>query len=203
MHVVWAVPQVHERIVQASATLEVLSLPTVPELWFWALQASFGDAGGAHLGLQWYDPFPGSTGANFGGYDDASGRELTGPGENTRAYSWQSGRPYRLTIATADPGSWSGRIDGEELRVLRCGGSEIGLSRLMVWTECFARCDAPPAAVRWSGFETVTAAGEVVAVRDATLHYQELSAGGCSTGRTERDGDGWLQTTGVSRTHAR
>jgi hypothetical protein len=73
----------------------------------------------------------------------------------------------------------------------------------MVWTECFARCDAPPAAVRWSRFEIVTATGERAAVTEASLSYQAVSDGGCSTGRSERDDDGWRQTTGVSRTRAR
>jgi hypothetical protein len=203
MHVIWDVPPVGDRVVEASATLEVVDVPQVPELWFWALQASFGHAGGGHLGLQWYDRYPGSTAANFGGYDDARGRELIGPGGNTRAFAWRGGRPYRLTIAAAGPGSWSGSIDGEELRVLACGGSEIGLRGLMVWTECFARCDAPPATVRWSGFEVVTAAAERMPVRHATASYQAVSDGGCSTGRSEHEGGGWLQTTGVSRTRAR
>jgi hypothetical protein len=203
MHVIWNVPPLADRIVEASATLEVIDIPPVPELWFWALQASFGTAGGAHLGLQWYDRYPSSTAANFGGYDNASGHELAGPGENTQAYAWECGHPYRLTIAAADPGQWSGRIDGQELRTLTCGGTELGLRALMVWTECFARCDAPPVAVRWSSFEIVTATGERVAVTEASLGYQAVSDGGCSTGRSERDGDGWLQTTGVSRTRAR
>jgi hypothetical protein len=69
----------------------------------------------------------------------------------------------------------------------------------MVWTECFARCDAPPVAVRWSGFEIVTASGERIAIAEALLNYQAVADGGCSTGRSERDGDGWRQTTGIAR----
>lgn len=203
MHIIWNLPVLGDRIVEASATLEIVVVPEVPELWFWALQASFGNVGGAHLGLQWYDRYPRSTAANFGGYDNGSGRELDGSGENTQAFGWEGGHPYRLTIAAAGPGAWSGRIDGGDLRVLSCGGTAIGLRGLMVWTECFARCDAPPAAARWSGFEVVIAAGQTVAVTDASLSYQAVSDGGCSTGRSERDGDGWLQTTGVSRKRAR
>ena len=46
--------------VAVEATLEVDADPAVNELYFWALQASFGDGsqtfGGAHTGLQWNPP---------------------------------------------------------------------------------------------------------------------------------------------------
>jgi hypothetical protein len=203
MHIVWNVPRSGAPIVEASATLTIAARPAVAKLWFWALQAGFGHDGGAHLGLQWYDRFPGSTAANFGGYDRVTGAELVGPGENTRAYPWEPGHPHRLTIAADEPGSWRGSIDGVELRTLSCGGYGVGLTGLMVWTECFARCDAPPAEVRWQDFEVVTAAGVRAVIDDATLNYQTVADGGCSTGRSERVSDGWLQTTGVSRTRAR
>jgi hypothetical protein len=50
----------------------------------------------------------------------------------------------------------------------------------------------------------VTASGERIAVTAARANYQSVADGGCSTGRTEPEGDGaaWRQTTGVSRTPA-
>src|SRR5436190_306010 len=66
---------------EVAVTLEVVEPPVVDELYFWALQVSFVDGdrhvGGAHLGLQWYSPHPGSTAVNWGGYRDAGG-ELDG-----------------------------------------------------------------------------------------------------------------------------
>jgi len=82
-HLTWLVdqPSADRPWVAAEATLEVLVAPTVPALWFWALQASFvdrgRDGGAGHLGLQWHPDHPGSTAVNWGGYD-ASGTELSG-----------------------------------------------------------------------------------------------------------------------------
>jgi len=198
------------RVVEVRATLEVFEPPSVPELWFWALQASFGPGGGAHLGLQWHPAYPGSTAANFGGYEHGGGELHGGPlsrpsalgNPNTCDYAWEPGRPYVLSIARAGDAAtqWVGSIDGEPLRVLECDDRGEGLVGPIVWTECFARCDAPAATVRWSAFEVVTDAGDVAPVMSARVNYQSVADGGCDTGRVDALGDGvWLQTTGVAR----
>jgi hypothetical protein len=213
MHLFWSVDVPRgARVVEVRATLELFERPRARELWFWALQASFGRAGGAHLGLQWHPDYPGSTAANFGGYARGGG-ELAGGvlahpsalgNPNTCDFAWAPSRPYRLAIAQAAAGQWSGSIDGEVLRVLSCDDGGVGLIEPMVWTECFARCDAPPATARWSDFEVRTDRGDVIAVHAARVNYQSLGEGGCDTGRIDELGGGvWLQTTGVSRSPAR
>ena len=205
MHLVWELPSRLDPVVEVRATIEVLDRPRAAELWFWALQATFGAAGGAHLGLQWHPAHPGSTAVNFGGYDHG-GRELPGSesplpsalaNANTRDFPWRPVHPYVLAIRRSGDG-WEGSIDGIAVRTLWCGGREIVAP--MVWTECFARCDAPPASVRWSALAVRTAAGATVAVDRARPNYQSVADGGCSTGRTAPAGDGvWTQTTGVAR----
>ena len=209
MHLFWEVPLPRgARIVEVRATLEVFDAPRVPELWFWALQASFGRGGGAHLGVQWHPAYPGSTAANFGGYAQGGG-ELAGGvlahpsalgNPNTCDFAWEPSRPYELSIAEVVRGEWSGSIDGELLRILACDDGGEGLVQPMVWTECFARCDAPPATARWSDCSVRTEAGDVIAVTAARVNYQSLRDGGCDTGRVDDLGGGvWLQTTGVAR----
>ncbi len=213
MHLFWSVELPRgARVVEVGATLEIFEAPRVPELWFWALQASFGPVGGAHLGLQWHPQYPGSTAANFGGYARRGG-ELPGGvlaypsalgNANTCNFAWEPARPYRLTITEVVPGEWSGAVDGDVLRVLACDDAGEGLVGPMVWTECFARCDAPPATARWSDFSARTDGGDVVAVTAALVNYQSVRDGGCDTGRVDELGGGvWLQTTGVSRSPAR
>ena len=133
----------------------------MPELYFWALQVTFAQGGrrfgGAHLGLQWHPRHPGSTAVNWGGYA-AAGGELDGStsalpsalgNPNTRDLTWEPHRPYRLAVTRDEQvGGWTGWVDDLPVRHLFAGGRE--LTGLMVWSEVFARCDDPPAAVRWS-----------------------------------------------------
>ena len=65
-------------------------------------------------------------------------------------------------ISSAAEGGWAGTVGGVRVRTLAAGGDR--LDALMVWSEVFARCDAPPVAVRWSGFRATTAQGRVVAL---------------------------------------
>lgn len=197
-------------LVEVAATLEVVVPPSVPELYFWALQVSFLDRGreqgGAHLGLQWHPRHPGSTAVNWGGYCRGGTRELDGTvsalpsataNPNTRDWSWAPGRPVRLVVAAAGPGQWAGVVDGTEVRRLRCAGDRLG--HPMVWSEVFARCDDPTVVVRWSGFEARTAGGDVVRPDRALVTYQREVDGGCSTTTARLDGDGVLQVTGTRR----
>jgi hypothetical protein len=214
LHLAWELPAGTGPVVAASVELTVETEPPVPELYFWALQASFVDGagrrhGGGHLGLQWHQPHPGSRAANWGGYAP-SGRVLDGSASplpsatgnpNTRDLWWQPGRSHTLTIEPADAGEpgagWAGAVDGVRVRTLHAGGDR--LDALMVWSEVFARCDAPPLAVRWSGFRATTADGYVVAPVAVRVNYQRRSDGGCDNTTALADGDGIRQVTATER----
>jgi hypothetical protein len=212
-HLRWGGLPARAVVVEVAATLEVVTAPVVPELYFWALQASFASAtrprvGAAHLGLQWYPPHPGSTAVNWGGYDEASGGILDGSDSalpsatgnpNTRDYPWAEGRRYRLTIGPGSaPGWWRGAVDGVAVRELHGGGDR--LADPIVWAEVFARCDHPPATVRWSELTARTAAGEVVEPDRVTVTYHPTATGGCDNTTVAADGPGaFLQTTGTDR----
>lgn len=215
-HLFWKVA-VSQPIVEVRATLEVRRPPTVPRLYFWAMQASFSDGarplGGAHLGLQHHPKYPDACAANWGGYHDRSqgGGELEGtPSKfpsavgnlNTCNFAWQPNRPYTLRIARGERG-WSGSIGdpstGEHvLRELFCGGTV--LRSPSVWTESFAECDAPPAEVRWSDCGVVTTDGRFHEVTAVSTNYQSVSDGGCSTSNSTIDAAAFVQETGVART---
>ena len=106
---------------------------------------------------------------NWGGYGP-DGRVLDGSASslpsatgnrNTRDLWWEPGQPYTLTIERAAQSGWAGTVGGVRVRTLEAGGDR--LDSLIVWSEVFARCDAPPVVVRWSGFRATTAEGRVVA----------------------------------------
>lgn len=202
-------------LLELSVTLEIVEVPRVRRLYFWALQASFaglhGVTGGAHLGLQWHAIHPGGTAANFGGYD-SSGRELEGsksslpsrPGNsNTRDYTWRAGQAYRLTISPAGPGWWSGEVTDlasgslQQVRTLAGGGEHLLLP--MVWSEVFARCDDPPVVVAWSDPNGTTLDGRAWRPSAATVTYQPLEEGGCSNTDVTGDGVRLYQRTSVPR----
>lgn len=212
LHLRWELPRGTGPVVAASVVLEVEQAPPVDDLYFWALQASFVDGsgrrhGGGHLGLQWHRPHPGSRAVNWGGYG-ASGRELDGSGSalpsatgnpNTRDLWWEPGEPRTLTVEPAEAGGWAGAVGGVRVRTLGAGGDR--LDGLMVWSEVFAPCDAPPVAVRWSGFRVTTAGGEVVAPVAVHVNYQSRAAGGCdnTTSLPDPDGGAVRQVTGTER----
>jgi hypothetical protein len=210
MHLFWDVPAGAGPLVSVSARLEVQATPPVDELYFWALQGTFTDGGGrkhggAHLGLQWHRPHPGSRAVNWGGYGPHGGilpgsesPLPSGSGNaNTRDLWWEAGEPHTLTIERAPGGGWAGIVDGVQVRTLDAGGDR--LEGLMVWSEVFARCDAPPVTVRWSGFRAVGADGQVVAPTSVRVNYQRRSDGGCDNTTAVADGDGVLQVTASSR----
>jgi hypothetical protein len=210
LHLRWQLPAGVGPVVAAGVHLTVEGEPEVDELYFWALQASFRDRrghryGGAHLGLQWNRRHPGNRAANWGGYAP-SGQVLSGssstlpsaPGDvNTRDLWWEPGRMVTLRISRAPGGGWDGRVDGVRIRTLYAGGDL--LDDLMVWSEVFARCDDPPAAVRWSGFHVETQEGHVVAPEAVVVNYQARTAGGCDNTTALADGPGVRQVTGVER----
>jgi hypothetical protein len=199
MHLWWEPPPTVD---EAAVDLTVVDEPVVPRLYFWALQATFTDAsgrrhGGGHLGLQWHPGHPGSGAVCWGGYRTGGG-ELAGSvsplpsatgNPNTRDLPWRAGTPHRLRIHRVADG-WAGSVDGSVVRTLRAGGDRLG--GLVVWSEVFARCDDPPVAVRWSGFEP-----EPAALR-AT--YQSHRDGGCANTTSRADADGGaVQVTASDR----
>lgn len=218
-HLTWDAPQ--GEWVGAEVVLEVTEGPTVPALYFWALQVSFAQrgrsGGGAHLGLQWYPPHPGSTAVNWGGYGP-DGRELSGSvsalpsatgNVNTRDHEWEVGNPYRLVIARMDDRrdgelcAWRGGItdlvSGAHtiVRELYVRGSTIQAP--VVWSEIFADCDAPSASVRWSDPTLISVDGNRVPISAARVNYQALRDGGCATTNSTTDGRAFVQTSGTTR----
>lgn len=216
-HLTWVLPP-SAPVVEVSAVLEVVVPPTVDRLYFWALQVGFldggADRGAAHVGLQWNRRHPGSRAVNWGGYAPGGGL-LRGtpsplpsaPGDpNTRDYPWLPGRPYRLRVSPSPTrdGAWQGAVtdlttgDASVIRELDAGGDR--LARPVVWSEVFARCEHPSAAVRWSGFEAVTADGGRVTPRGLAVNYQATAAGGCdNTTVAPDDAGGVLQVTNAER----
>jgi hypothetical protein len=218
-HLSWVIPA--GTWVEVEAVLEIVESPRVPDLSFWALQASFvdrgRDGGAAHLGLQWHQPHPGSTAVNWGGYAPG-GRELEGspsplvsaPGNvNTRDFAWVAARPYRLRIApggsTPPPGlhPWRGEVTDLStgvvtvVRDLWTTGDR--LTAPVVWSEIFARCDDPGAAVRWSGLRLRDEHGTSHDVAEVSVNYQARADGGCATTDVRADAVGIVQATGVRR----
>lgn len=205
LHLIWEVPT-DEELVEASVSLTVPALPSVPRLYFWALQVSFPGGAGAHLGLQWGADTPRRLRhVNWGGYG-GSGAELSGgvselpssfANPNTRDFDWEPGRPYRLRISRA-AGGWAGWVDDTIVRCLDAPGET--LQSPMVWSEVFADCDHPAVSVRWSELEVLTRSGRRVPVSSALVSYQSRQDGGCDNTSSETDGNAFVQTTNVART---
>jgi hypothetical protein len=204
-HLVWEVPTA-EPLIEASVRLVVPAPPSVQRLYFWALQVSFSDGAGAHLGLQWGADAPRRLRhVNWGGYGP-SGSELQGgisslpssfSNPNTRDFDWDSGRPYRLRICRTSRG-WAGWVDDTLVRCLGAPGDT--LQDPMVWTEAFADCDDPESSVRWSDLEVVTRSGRCLPVPSVVARYQSRHEGGCDNTSSGTDGDAYTQTTNVVRT---
>lgn len=217
-HLHWpSPPAARGRVTSVSVTLEILTPPSTPDLYFWALQASFlpADAAtvprpvpGAHLGLQHNPSCPDARGANWGGYAAdgtiLSGTPFASPAPlgcgNTGGFAWEPRVRYTLTIGPpAADGAWPGRVagpDGElELRRLAAGGEALGA--VSVWTEAFCDCAAEGIAVRWSGMQYRFADGSTQDVAEVTVNYQSHEAGGCANTESRGDGMGVVQRTAV------
>ncbi len=225
-HLTWDAPPAP--LVGVEVTIEVIEPPTVPELYFWALQVNFerrgGRIGGAHFGLQYHPSYPEGGAVNWGGYADAGG-ELEGSvselpsalnNSNTRTYRWEPGRRYRYRIARAPEQAgaettsrWRGSITDEttgvETVVRDLFVDAEALTGPMVWSEIFADCDHPSAAVRWSAPTVITADGERVAITGARLNYQRHGDGGCANTNSSVDtsipGGGFVQRSNTERTN--
>jgi hypothetical protein len=214
LHLFWMLAG---EVVEVRATLEVLEPPTVDRLFFWALQASFSDrgriTGGAHLGLQHHPAYPGGGAVNWGGYA-AGGRELTGSASalpsvlgnpNTRDLAWRPRTAYGLRIHRSPQRGWRGTVVDPAagpvaVRDLWVDGD--ALVSPVVWSEVFADCDHPAAAVRWSGLVGIDADGGEVRPSGLRVNYQAHDAGGCANTVSAPDGVGIVQRTATTRTVA-
>ena len=206
---------------EVSAELCVTVPPSVARLHFWALQVGFdgprgSSGGGAHLGLQWYPPHPGSTAANWGGYAPEGGELSGGPlavvsatnNLNTGDFPWRPGRWYRLTVrrGDSDPGgglvAWAGVIadvdTGEEVVLRELYTRGVALSGPMVWSEVFADCDSPGSEVRWRHLRATAGGSQLTATR-VGVNYQRVAEGGCTTTDSAVEGSELVQRTGVTR----
>lgn len=210
-HLIWTEPP--ELVDEVAATFELLTEPSVPRLYFWALQVSFIEnrlpRGGAHLGLQWHPSHPGNRAVSWGGYGDIG--ELEGSSSmlpstlgnaNTRDYWWETGVPYRFNISSPEPGRWRGTVTnldtGEPtiVRDLYSPGTHLGAP--MVWTEALCRCDDPPVVARWSAFRA-SAGDHDLPIESVRVNYQSYTHGGCTNTTVRADEDGLLQITGTER----
>lgn len=210
-HLIWGVPP--QPLDAVSATFELLTEPSVPRLYFWALQVSFVEGstmrGGAHLGLQWHPAYPDNRAVNWGGYGD--GGELDGSvsalpsvlgNANTRDYRWKTGVPYRLSIASPEAGLWRGTItdlttgDSTVVRDLFSSGTRLTVP--MVWTEAFCRCDDTPVVARWSSLRA-NEGGTELQIDSVRVNYQSYAQGGCTNTTVREDERGILQITGAER----
>ena len=206
-HLWWQLPGLPGPLVRVAVTCEVLVEPAADALYFWALQASFSGGGAGHTGLQWLpSSSPVRRAVNWGGYG-ANGAELDGSvsplpsidgNPNTRAYDWVSGQPHRLVIERGSgPDRWEASVDGVLIRELYVPGDS--LRDPVVWSEVFARCDDPSITVRWSGFEAMTEAGDLIVPDGLSVNYQSDADGGCANTNVEVDGVGVRQVTNVAR----
>jgi hypothetical protein len=219
-HLAWSCPR--GSWVTAEATLEVLTMPAVSKLYFWAMQVSFTDrgrsGGGAHIGLQWHGQHPGGTAVNWGGYGP-DGNELRGsistlPSStgnlNTRDYAWQAERPYRLRISRSTEhgpngiDAWRGEVidltSGATTHIRDLWAAGTTLESPMVWSEVFADCDDPSVTVRWSDLGVIRDDGVEQMVTSASVNYQAIGDGGCRDTNSVVTAEGFEQTTSTART---
>ena len=202
-------------LAEVRATIEVVEPPTVDRLYFWALQTSFEAngvrQGGAHFGLQHHPSYPGAGAVNWGGYKSVGG-ELDGSGSdlpsaldnvNTRTYPWSPRRPYQYRIHRSPDKGWRGTVTdveaGVETIVRDLWVDADHLISPMVWTEAFADCGEPAAAVLWRDLEAVTMSGETHRVTSVRINYQSHADGGCTNSNISATETGYLQRTGTER----
>lgn len=202
----------------ARAVCEVVVAPSVDRLYFWALQVGFSDGrsaggAGAHTGLQWHGRSRAARAVNWGGYEGAAagGGELRGSKStlrrldvngNTVHYRWRTGSPYEFHVYRAAD-AWRSEVTdlarGETTVIRDIYAPGPYLVSPLVWSEVFASCDDPPAAVRWSGLEAVTVSGRTLRPAELAVSYQAPHAGGCVNTDVATDSLGVLQLTNTPR----
>lgn len=224
MHLRWQFAAgTKQRFSEVSVVIRIVEPPTVPALYFWALQASFGangrTVGAAHMGLQHHPRHPGGGAVNWGGYvhgvGEHGGGELDGSASslpsalgnvNTRDYPWRAGATYRYRIARSPDRGWRASITDLErdetvaIRDLWAPVDTDELSDIVVWSEVFADCDAPSVTVAWSDPQATTVDGTVVRPVALVTNYQRHADGGCTNTTAAVTGDGIHQITNTGRT---
>ncbi|MEZ5229236.1 MAG: hypothetical protein R2710_21980, partial [Acidimicrobiales bacterium] len=221
MHLRWTFAAgARPRCREVSVVFRVVEPPTVPALYFWALQASFGtggrSVGAAHMGLQHHPRYPGAGAVNWGGYRHGGG-ELAGSTSalpstlgnvNTRDYPWRAGVSYRYRIAPSPERGWRATItdlergDTTVIRDLWSPEATDELTDIVVWSEVFADCDAPSVRVEWSQPEVVTIGGSTLTPVAMTTSFQRHEDGGCANTTAAVVAGGVAQITNVERTVA-
>jgi len=226
-HLFWDVPP--GSWTTAEVTIEIVEPPTVPKLYFWAMQVGFADrgrSGGAgHIGPQGGSTHPGGTAINWGGYGP-DGRELDGSvsplpsgsgNVNTRDFAWRARTPYRLRVrpllgaeaeaaqpAPAGRNLWRGEVidlsTGVVTVIRELWAAGTAIESPMMWSEVFAACDDPSVVVRWSDPTVVNAQGESRAITSVRVNYQSLADGGCANTNVAADEVGFVQRTNTMRT---
>lgn len=214
-HLNWEMPTVP--LAEVRATIEVLDPPSVPMLYFWALQVSFmgptGRIGGAHIGLQHHPSYPGNGAINWGGYRDGAG-ELEGSVSdlpsalnniNTRTHPWQPHRRYTLRVYRSPERGWRGSVideaTGHETIIRDLWVDADYLGSPVVWSEVFAHCDHTSAAVRWSDLIGIEVDGTRHDVHAVRVNYQTHADGGCANTESSVDDVGFVQRTTTTRTN--
>lgn len=198
---------------EVSVDLEVITEPTVTDLYFWALQVSFYDdiatpssIGGGHTGLQWNSAHPGNNAVNWGGYD-ADSVELEGSvsslpstpaNDNTRDYAWTPGETYTFRVWIPSEGNIRASVNGTVIRDLYCPGTE-SLNDIVMWSEVFAECSAPSAGVKWSNFTAIDMDDVVWEETEFYLTYQAEVNDGCANTNTYGAGMTVRQVTNTTR----
>lgn len=185
--------------------------------------------GGGHIGLQWHPYYPDCTAVNWGGYCSHDGSILRGsdsslPGStgdvNTRDYPWQPGTRYKMSVYRAIDSApthaeirwpkaepiyrWRGEITdlstNQRVVVRDLYSSGHMISGPAVWSEIFAKCDSPRAAVRWSDFVCVTETGQRAPIRKLGVTHGVGPDGGCENSDVVWDGVGAVMSTATPRT---
>jgi hypothetical protein len=212
-----------ELLEEVAVVLEVVVPPSIPKLYFWALQVGFhdgrGSVGAGHTGLQWLPSGPTATAVNWGGYH-AGGGELDGTlsglpswdgNPNTRLFPWLPRREYELSVhrAPSPPppdgtDAWRATVrdlgSGEQtvIRDLHVRGGY--LADPVVWSEVFADCDDPTVSVRWSRLRAVAVSGRQAEPGAVAVTYQARSDGGCDNTTVRVDENAIVQDTNAART---
>ena len=201
-HLRWLGLPPDDRVVEASATLEIVEPPAVPQLYFWALQASFVDGtpivrcrpsrpAMALSSPRWHCGQLGRVRRRPAASSTGRCRSCRAP-PATRTPGTSAGSRAARTACRSVPargtGDWRGSVDGHVVRELHGGGT--GLADMMVWSEVFARCDdrsGRGAMERLHGQDAQPARSRPDRL---AVSYQSKLDGGCDNTTVVVDGDG-------------
>jgi hypothetical protein len=204
--------------VELQVTVEVMIVPTSNRIVFWAVQPDLISSSGtslgvSHFGLQWQPSHPNSRAVNWGGYDSATGSELSGSvsslpsatgNPNTRDFQWLANRQYRYRVWSPSVGVWRGEIRDlvtsttTVVRELSVPGSTL-LRGAVLFTESFEVCQNS-SAVKWTNLQFTLANASLSTPASATASYALFSDGACTNTNQLTLGGGIVQTTGTART---